>query len=270
MTHDVTQRIHRIWHGEEGLDPSEVFGDVSFGAQKFKYFAIKTGATFHVGLAFKGVSQHDGQIEYVPYGISAVGEIYAPVHPSTTVADVEGATHAHDTGTHWVFSACSPGEHIEFAARAKLFATAQFYDAVQTAQIKATEVSPTNQVAKSGAVAKVKALLDFSQAVGDSVQKTVLAATLGHYHADPNPHHEPTLTTNAIKAVLADWKQKALTDTAVRAARAHITADAGAVVTELAKPYKVEWRHERVARLAAEAKAKKAAAETSPAEGAGD
>lgn len=269
MAHEVTQRIHRIWHGDEGLDPSAVFGDFVHLGRSFKYFAIKTGAIFHVGLAAKSSGGHEGQTEYYPYGISAVGEIYSPVHPSTTVADVEGATHAHDTGTHWVFSACSPGEHIEFAARAKLFATAQFYNAVQTAQIKAAEVSPTNQVAKSGAVAKVKALLDFSQAVGDSVQKTVLAATLGHYHANPSPHHEPTLTTNAIKEVLADWKQRGLTDTAVSAARAHITADAGAVVTELAKPYKVEWRHERVARLAAEAKAKKAA-ETSPTDNAGD
>ena len=189
----------------------------------------------------------------------AHGTVYRPLHPGMTAEDIEGATYARDNGTSWEFAHCSPHEQVDLAVEAEAFASQQFAPAIGRAQIKVDEA--TNAVARFRAIAKVIALADFAQAVGGHVHTTVVGATLGHYHRNPHNDHKRDLAVAAIAAVLADWKQKALTDSALRTARSHVTADAAAVTTALAESHTIEWRHARVARLAAEAKKKEAAAE---------
>ena len=186
------------------------------------------------------------------------GVAYQPIAPGQTLADIEGATWAHDTGTHWEFAHCSPAEHVAFAAEARTFAAAQFALRIAQAQIKA--LAATNRTARDAAIARLEALVAFAEAVGAEAYRLVLAATLGHFHRHPHHDHRRALTAGSIAAVLAAWKTAALTDAAVRARRAAVTTDAAGVVSSLTTPHVIETRAARAARLAAEAKAAKDAA----------
>lgn len=265
MAHDdktiTSQRIvalENIYdrHDQEGV----YFGaDSLLSARSQKWLIVREArdhGMFHLRLANE---VDPGAWE--PRVDDAHGFVYRPVDSRMTAEDIEGATYALDTGTAWLFAHCSPHEQVDLAAEARSFAVEQFGLAIARAQVKVHMA--TNATVKAAAVAKVSALADFAEAVGASVHATVTGAELGHYHRNPHNDHKRDLAVEAIAAVLADWKEKALTVTAIGEKRGRVTADAAAVSTALAKTHTIEWRHERAARLEAEAKAKAKEAEAS-------
>ena len=259
MAHEITERIHRFHEDYDILSEDRVFAPETYDGYLHKHAAVRSGGSFHAVKCRNDTSFHDQKKGWRIVEIYH-GDIYSPPHPSMTYEDVEGASYAYDDGTYWLFAHCSPGEQIDFAVSARTFAINQFQASIDKAQVKVDQA--TNAPAKALAVAKVKALVDFSVAVGGVVHDTVVGATLGHYHRDPHHDHRRDLTVDAIASVLADWKKKALTDTAVAAARKNVTTDAASVSTTLNETNPIEWRHVRAARLEAEKKKKEAAAET--------
>ena len=220
-----------------------------------RWAVIRSEGQFHLRLA----QFHEGY-GYDLHAGKAHGELYRPIHPDMTRDDVEGATYAHDDGTHWLFAHCSPEEQIDLAADVRTFSINQFQTAINRAQIKVHEA--TNQRTKATAFAKLKALVKFARAVGSHCYETVTGQTLGYYHRNPWKDHWRDMTAVAISAVLAEWKKEALTDTAVRAERAHVTTDAGTVYALMKSTHTIEWRHVRAARLEAERKKSEAADES--------
>ena len=248
----ATQRISRLEN--TGLWFRKA--DTIFHEGKRWLVVRSEGGVFHLRLARQGRSV-DGQELWATSAGKPLGSAYSSIDENMTAEDIEGATYAHDTGTHWLFAHCSPGEQIDFAAEARLYATQQFAIAIGKAQVKADMA--TNATAKSAAVEKVAALLDFAEAVGAHAYTVVVGATLGHFHRAPHHDHKRDLAVAAIGAVLADWKKRALTDTDIRDKRLLVTRDAAAVNAALTKAHTIEWRHERAAREEAAKKAKEAA-----------
>ena len=222
-----------------------------------RWGVLESGGVFHVRLVSSTVSDTEVKPPYVMAALKAHGVIYRPIHPSMTVEDIEGATYAHDDGTHWHFAHCSPHEQIDLAAHVQTFAEAQFATLIQRALLKAHEA--TNAPVKAAAVAKAAALVLFAAAVGAAAHKAIVGATLGHWHRDPHHDHSRDQTRAAIDTVLAEWAETGKTDKAVRLERAAVLASAGIVKALLEADHAIEWRAARVARLAAEKKAKEAA-----------
>lgn len=200
-----------------------------------------------------------------PHGIA-----YRPIHSSVTAEDVQGASYAWDDGTAWHFAHCSPAEQVDFAADVRTFIFGQFAEAVARATLKG--VMATNSVVRERAADNLRALVDFATAVAKRGYAVVVGETLGHYHRNPHADHKRDVTVAAVAHVLADWKERALTDTAVRADRQRIVTAAGAVVAALGTAHTIVTRPERAAAEAAAAKAKAKEAEAegegaAPAEG---
>ena len=239
-----------------------------------KWIVLREGGTFHLRVAEEYEADDDGNTGYGFYEHPYYGEIYRPINQAMTYEDVEGATFAHDTGTDWLFAHCSPQQQIDFAARARTFAIDQFMLLISKADMKVIEA--TNAVVKSQAAIKAKAVTRFAEAVGEEVHKQVVGATLGHFHRNPHEDHKRDLTVAAIDAVLAAWAEAGKTDKAAKGDHAAVTTPAATVRSALTTTHTIEWRHARVARLAAEKKAAEAAAEAesetstqTPAEGDG-
>lgn len=249
----VTDRIHRL----EGRDTNEFFRMEDAVQHDGEYWlAVRAEqGEFHLRRVQHRPQQWNDDL-YHGTG-RAHGDAYRPLHPSMTAEDIEGATYAHDDGTHWHFAHCSPAEQIDLAAEVRTFAEAQFATAIQKAQIKISEA--TNAPAKATAAAKTAALIAFAAAVGDSAFKAVVSATLGHWHRDPHNDHKRDLTVAAIAAVLAAWSEAGKLDKAIRQDRAHVTSAAAAANAVLSRVHMIEWRAARAARLEAERKAKEAA-----------
>ena len=264
----LTDRIYHI-EAYRDLDEPPTFAAADSISHDGKLWVpILSGGAFHLRPLR---TAHSGP-GYDLVSPKAHGYLYRPVDPSMTFADVEGATYAHDTGTHWQFAHCSPDEQVDFAALARTYAVQQFFPAITRVQAKIAMA--TNATARAALVGKLGALLDFATAVGEAVYETVIGETLGHWHRNPHHDHRRDLAVAAIASVLAEWKKAGLTDQAAAARRLNVTTDAAKVTTALTETHTIEWRHARAARLAAEAKAKEAAAETpsetqTPAEGDG-
>ena len=258
MAHEITDRIHRYHYENDYLTNAQVFDPKTYDGGIYWHVAIKSGGVFHAAqCSSDDAFDHSGVRGWRLYEVFH-GDIYTPHAPGTTVEDVEGATYARDTGTHWEFSHCSPGEHIDFAADVRLFARGQFHAATHKAMSKFAEAS--NRATRTRAMKTSAALQAFADAVGVDAENRVLAATLGHYHKDPHKDHKRQLTVAAITAVLADWKTKALTDATVRAQRAEVKATADTITARLSKTHTIQSRADKVAAAKAAA-AKKAAAE---------
>ena len=234
-------------------NPPLVPGSYVFGKKDGKGFvALKRGDAFHATPCFDDSHRNEPQSTY-SFNPELPGVIYGPVHPSTQIADVEGSTYAHDTGTVWLFSHCSPQEQTDFAADVRTFAVDQFAVAIAKAQVKAVEAS--NAPAQALAVSKLKALVAFAEAVGTDCHDRVVKAVLGHYHRDAHNDHRRDLAVAGIDAILATWLEAGKTDKAIRQDRSHVSAVASTLRAALMATHSIEWRHEREARLEAERKA---------------
>ena len=230
-----------------------------------KWCVISEGGTFHLSPVLPDNSIEGG---YWIHELSDYhGDLYRPIHPTVSFADVEGATYAHDDGTHWHFAHCTIAEQITLAVKVGIFAYHQFSTSILYSQAKAAEATST--LARTLAIAKVRSLVKFAQEVGHTAKREVLGQTLGYYHRHNDQEHFRRITVKAINAVLADWKKKALNDAQIRADRVAVSPHALSVQSALVSDHTFEFRGVRVARLEAEKKKKEAPAET-PTESGGD
>ena len=225
------------------------------------FVVLKEGGTFHLR---KVHVSHDNT--HVVFALSdSYGSLFRPIAPGTTWDDVEGAVHAHDTGTHWRFAHCTPAEHVDFAFQVDHFAETAFAHDLAWAQIKATEA--TNDRAKAAAIAKVKALHDFASDVADQARRDVLAAPLGRFHTHDGKwaHSKRGLAAGAISSVLSLWKKNALTDVDFATKLRLVRPLAARIQTYLSANVGVDHRLDIAAREEAAKKKSATPAESEPA-----
>ena len=165
------------------------------------------------------------------------GIIHQPIHPSMAPEDIEGATYAHDTGTHWMFAHCSPAEQLDFAAQAEHFCYAAFQEQIHRAL----------NSGQTGANTKARALMDFAMQASRDVFNTVRRATLGAYHRNPHHDHKRELAVASMNKVWKAWQS----NSGRVADRNAIETIFGQVRMRLATNYIIEWRHERAPAWAA-------------------
>lgn len=184
-------------------------------------------------------------------------QVYQPIHPETTLADIETAKYAWDDGTYWHFVPGSPEAQIDLAAQLRSFTFDAFAEPIARATLKTAMAG--NTAAREAAGDKARALIAFAKAAGQTAYDAVLVELMGHFEANPHLSHRRDRAVSAIAATLKDWKARALTDTAVAADRRLVTTDAGVVVNALSSTHVIKTKSQKAAE-------DKAAADTAAAE----
>ena len=209
------------------------------------WVAARTGHRFHV-VDLPSSTTSDGEKTWFREYVHA--EVHTPSHESQTREDVEGSTYAWVEDGKWLYAACSPEEHRQFAADAEAFAVGQFSEAIQESNAK-IGYNAANNAARNTAYAKSQALIKFAGLVGRRVHEVVVSETLGHYHRNPHEDHQRQLTVAAIDRVLGAWKQNSAADATARANHAYVEVEAGEVRKRLTGSDVIETRAERVKRF---------------------
>ena len=206
MAHDLVKRTARYGETREPrLGRDEVFGIVGPDEHNeyTAYAAMKQGGRFRAIYCRGWVGGHDGEtVEFLPKN-DTLGILYGPVHSSMTIEDVEGARHAIDTGTHWVFSHASPAEHHEFASLCE----AQALLAIQPAlNFQVAEFMSRTGPLAVDARAKFQSWRAFAERTQHFARTYALVKPLGHWERNRDLHHMRSIVGKAMAAVLNEWK----------------------------------------------------------------
>ena len=229
-----------------------------------------TDGYFHVAMLVSGVfradARHPFKLDHGGWFVSSVTSptrpIYYPIAPGTTVEDINGATHAHDDGTHWHFAHATPGQHHDTEAVIEALVIAHFQPRINRA-IQAVAVAG-DITSRTLANNYLDALNGLTEIVMDHAEKTVRGLTLGeHERESPEKDNNRIVVVAAIRSALAAMKKKAEDSPLIRYQIPALEAACAAVISELTATPTIETRTQRVARLAKEAKAKEASSEDS-------
>lgn len=222
------------------------------------YVAYKRSGLFHVVEASLYQHQDHGGEWFLLPQTSVEADFYQPIAPGTTLADVDGATHAYDDGTYWHFAHSTPGEHHDLEALVEALLIAHFQPRVNRAvQAVAIAGDTTTRTLANNYLDALNGLLE---SVLDHAEKTVRALTLGeHRRESPEKDNNRAVAVASVRAALAATRTAAADNPVLRYQVPALEAACTAVVTELTATPTIETRTQRAARLAAEAKAKAAA-----------
>lgn len=183
--------------------------------------------------------------------------LYHPPAPGTTVADVNGATHALDDGTHWHFVHASPGEHYDREALVEALLIAHFQPRINAAAHEA--LSGISVTLRTRAAARMGALNDFVNAALKVIETDFRKLTLGHHErVTPQADNRRALVAEAVRSVRATWLEAR--DILVTTKVGLVSGDVNALLAKLTEKPPVLTRAV-AAHRAAEAAKKKAAAE---------
>ena len=251
MSHEIAARTHRIGTSEDihGLKESDMLlhGGV-------RYAVIKVGNSFSVVRPYHSEGDHLSQYEI---GDIEHGVIYRPVHPDMTLGDIEGATYAEDTGTHWKFYHATPGQHYDWTLNAETTLVALFQSRLSSMLLEAASGTTVTQKSLSSSVAK--ALIQFRDESKAELRKLAEAATLGFFWKNPSDHTRKFIDT-AITNVWKSWQvAPSLADpekaVQLRARAGRISSIVSSMLTELRRTPKITTPAEqRAAQAAAAAK----------------
>ena len=167
------------------------------------------GVHFHVPFLYRGrffTQKVYGQSPHGPEGgvqVEAPTGAHLPVAKGVTIADVDGATVAHDTGTHWEFRHASEGTHRDLGLTHEQGVQIVFQDELDGLNAEIMGLDPRDAPHRRKRV-EYLALVQIKANVKELVVKAHHAQHLGHYHQDAHPDDPHILT--AIKAGLAHVK----------------------------------------------------------------
>ena len=183
------------------------------------------------------------------------GSIYYPTDPRTIAADWHGCQKAKPNadGTAWLPD-WDKDTMIDYEEELQDAAIARFQNRIDGAQIKINE--STNSVVRSQTIATHRSLVGFRNDVVAAVVEWCQNLHIGWQEQNPHEAHLHLPILNAINATALDWQ----TNHAVEYGR--ISGTVAGIIKDLSKPHAYETRWDKAARLAAEAKAAAAAAET--------
>lgn len=249
MAHEITERIWRVgMTGDRGL---LVESDMVNEGGHF-FAAVRMGRHFVPVKLWRGSDgQHDSR-----YPVSDVfwGEIYRPVHPSTTLADIQGATYAIDDGKSWIFAHASEDNHHEMALMVEALTLAAFQPQCERAML--ARLGAADAAAIASTTAKLEALYEFRNDVHKAATVALYAEHMGHFHAQPHAGHYRNLIRAAVISVKSIWSGH----NTKKLQLPTITTVLESVERDLTPAYTVQTRAAKLA--AAEAAKKEAEAET--------
>lgn len=168
------------------------------------------------------------------------GEVFRPLAPGTAYEDIDGATHARDTGTHWVFSKASPDEMHDREAACRSFVHAIFqpeYDTLLTQVLSArTPERALSYRVQWDRFVKFRAVVE--KCAVDELRKQFLGQEFSVHG------HVSSCLASAITLQKLDSK----------ADYHHVRAEVSRIVSSLSR-HAYEFRVQQLARLKAEAEA---------------
>ena len=207
MAHELqSKRVSRL------TDGGEIYMSVSsaLAVGDGFYAVIATGGIFHVYPVRVGSTEHDGPFVST-LGAPVGALLYRPVHPSMTLADVEGATYAHDDGTAWHFSHEAPGQRHEAEAYAQAKLIAHFQPAINKQGVLVAKAADTTQ-----RTLQVNALEAMHAFVDEALTETatrIRALPLGHFaRVTPHADNHRALVVGACRAAVVTLKERGEND----------------------------------------------------------
>ena len=174
--------------------------------------------------------------------------------------DIDGATiiKPNEDDTGWLFYHDLAHAHHDHLLQVDAALVALFQPLIEAALYKI--VTATNAVASGKVDAKYQALVAFrDQAIKDA-QAVEKAHLLGHHARETEP--EQGHIHNAVRLALSSAKTAFAATTEKAAQYRLISTEAAALISRMADPHTPETRWDRVARIAREEAAKKAAQES--------
>ena len=206
------------------------------------YAAVRIGDIFHAMQI----------LEYVSYLTSphgGPGELYRPIHPEMKVSDINGATKAVDTGTHWKFERATKAQHYDIEATAEGLFVSHWQPVINRAMLAVyTAADVTTRTLAANAV---RALMDFGDQVQAEIEREFRTWTLGE-HLIERPHDDfhRGLVVESIRAINTAWKKPKALDVITLAQRPYVERKANALITALTATPEIETRAAREHRLA--------------------
>lgn len=181
---------------------------------------------------------------------------FYPVDPRMRAEDVRRATVAYpnEENTGWLFAHCDNDAMVDYEKELAAAVVGEFAGAIDGAQIKVNEA--TNAPVKAQAVANHAALVAFRDASVESVVTWARTRHIGWQEQNPHEAHVHTPALQAIESVALSWQTDRSAD------YSKVSSPVASIIKGLAKPHTYETRWDKEARLAAEAKAREAEAET--------
>lgn len=202
------------------LRSSDIRQGYTFVREGKRYAAVFEGGTFHaVPLGLRYDTDSDGTVYwFMPHPKALV---YAPVHESADLADIDGATHAVDDGTHWHFFRGWKAEHQDLLLHLRGVTFGLFADRIEAGLVKLIEA--TNAVARGKAKANHDALVKYRAAVLGGALAASRKHHMGYYgenrHAEEGHLHK--LIRDAMAAVKAAWATPELRADWLRVSASH-------------------------------------------------
>ena len=174
------------------------------------YAVVRNNGVFHA--IYPGQEwSHEGAQAYSPT-VFYHAYLYQPIHPSMTLADVEGATYARDDGTHWTdFSKEAPGQRHEAEAYAQAKLIAHFQPAINKQGVLVAKAADTTQ-----RTLQVNALEAMHAFVDEALTETatrIRALPLGHFaRVTPHADNHRALVVGACRAAVESLKERGKND----------------------------------------------------------
>lgn len=166
------------------------------------------------------------------------GVVHRPPHPTVEPHDVLSANYAwQDDDGYWHFAPCSPDVQVNFADEVEDFAASQFNRAIMKSNAKMAQ-GTVNHV-RTTAFAKSTALLEVSESLGRWCHDRVIKAALGHWHKNPEVNYRRAITVVGLDFQLAQMRQLAPHDPAVRAKLGRVQAEINAIRTRLTSEHDI-------------------------------
>ena len=224
------------------------------------YIVVRRGDSFHTekcdpNFFLQQEGFLGGAVVYNPNAI-ALGDVYLKIHPSMTVALVEGATIEEDDGTHWHFHKASPLDHHLLEAETKGMLIAHFQPHINGQNLEIHKAGDIT--ARTLEVNKQKHLQQVMDDALTNVETEVRKLWQGqHVHEGKHDYARETAAA-AVTAALATLVETAKTDPIANFNKGWVTTEATKVFTALTATRTVETWAQRVARVAVEEAAKKA------------
>ena len=180
--------------------------------------------------------------------------MYYPIDPRMTLEDAKGATIAYpnETNTGWMFTHCDNDAMVDYEKELAAAVIGEFAESIDAAQVKVNE--STNATIRAKAVSNHRTLVEFRDAVVESVVTWARTLHIGWQEQNPHEAHIHLPVLRAIESVTTTWQTDRSTD------YSKVSAKVAAIIKGLAKPHTYETRWDKATRIAAEAAAE--AAET--------
>ncbi len=178
--------------------------------------------------------------------------MYYPIDPRMTIYDVRGATIAYpnETNTGWLFAHCDADAMIDYEKELAASVVGEFAEAIDGAQVKVNEA--TNSTVRAQAVGNHAALVEYRDAVVESVVAWCRTLYIGWQEQHPHEAHVHFPVLRAIQSVATAWQADRSTD------YSKVNAKVAGVIKGLAKPHAYETRWDMSLRLADQRRAEAA------------